>query len=212
MRVSKTWVLVAAIIGSSMSFVDATAVNVALPVIQRDLQASADAMQWVSEAYALFLSALILVGGSLGDVFGRKKCFMLGIAVFASASVGCALAPNVALLIVARSVQGIGAALALPESLALISVAFAGDERGRAIGTWSGFSSIMSAAGPLIGGFLAQTASWRWVFIINVPLALAVLAIAAGTCRRAATRARTARSTGAARCSPRSAWVHWSTG
>jgi EmrB/QacA subfamily drug resistance transporter len=178
-RVSKTWVLVAAIIGSSMSFVDATAVNVALPVMQRELQASADAMQWVIEAYALFLSALILVGGSLGDVFGRKKCFMLGTVVFASASVACALAPNVALLIAARSVQGIGAALALPESLALISVAYAGDERGRAIGTWSGFSSIMSAAGPLIGGYLTQTESWRWVFIINVPLAVAVLAIAA---------------------------------
>ncbi len=178
MRVNKTWVLVAAILGSSMSFVDATAVNVALPIVQRDLQASSDAMQWVIESYALFLSALILAGGSLGDVFGRKRCFALGIAIFALASIGCALAPGVAVLIAARSVQGIGAALALPESLALISVAFTGAERGRAIGTWSGFASIMGAAGPLIGGFLAQTASWRWVFIINVPLAVVVVAIA----------------------------------
>ncbi len=178
MRVNKTWVLVAAILGSSMSFVDATAVNVALPIVQRDLQASSDAMQWVIESYALFLSALILAGGSLGDVFGRRRCFVIGIAIFALASAGCALAPTIAVLIVARSVQGIGAALAMPESLALISVTFTGDERGRAIGTWSGFASIMGAAGPLIGGFLAQTASWRWVFVINVPLALAVIAIA----------------------------------
>jgi EmrB/QacA subfamily drug resistance transporter len=177
-RVNKTWVLVAAIIGSSMSFVDGTAVNVALPIIQRDLQASSDAMQWVVESYALFLSALILAGGSLGDVFGRRRCFVIGTAIFASASACCALAPSVAVLIAARSVQGMGAALALPESLALISVAFTGDERGRAIGTWSGFASITGAAGPLIGGFLAQTASWRWVFVINVPLAVAVIAIA----------------------------------
>ncbi len=174
---NKTWVLVAAILGSSMSFIDATAVNVALPIIQRELGASSDQMQWVIEAYSLFLSALILVGGSLGDLYGRKKLFAIGIAVFALASLGCALAPNVIVLIAARSVQGMGAALALPESLALISVSFTGAERGRAIGTWSGFASIMGAAGPLIGGFLAQTASWRWVFVINAPLALVVLAI-----------------------------------
>jgi EmrB/QacA subfamily drug resistance transporter len=177
--VNKTWVLVAAILGSSMSFVDATAVNVVLPIVQRDLQASSDAMQWVVESYALFLAALILVGGSLGDEFGRKRCFAIGIAIFALASIGCSFAPTVEVLIAARSVQGIGAALAMPESLALISVTFSGAERGKAIGTWSGFASIMGAAGPLIGGFLAQTASWRWVFIINVPLAIVVLAIVA---------------------------------
>jgi EmrB/QacA subfamily drug resistance transporter len=175
---SKTWVLVAAILGSSMSFIDATAVNVALPIIQRELGASSDQMQWVIEAYALFLSALILVGGSLGDLFGRRRLFMAGIAIFTVASVACAAAPGIVSLIVARSVQGIGAALAVPESLALISVSFSGDERGKAIGTWSGFASLTGAAGPVIGGFLAQTFSWRWVFLINIPIAVLVLAIA----------------------------------
>jgi len=171
--------LVAAILGSSMSFIDATAVNVALPIIQRELVATAGQMQWVIEAYALFLSALILVGGSLGDLFGRRKLFSIGIAIFALASIGCAVAPTILALIAFRSVQGIGAALAVPESLALISVSFTGSARGRAVGTWSGFASLTGAAGPLIGGFLAQTASWRWVFIINVPLAVAVVAICA---------------------------------
>jgi EmrB/QacA subfamily drug resistance transporter len=174
---NKTWVLVAAILGSSMSFIDSSAVNVALPIIQRELGATSDQMQWVIEAYALFLSALILVGGSLGDIFGRRKLFAIGIAIFAAASIGCAAAPNIVMLIVARSIQGIGAALAVPESLALISVTFSGDERGKAIGTWSGFASLTGAAGPVIGGFLAQTASWRWVFLINIPLAVLVLAI-----------------------------------
>src|SRR5471030_244619 len=173
-----TWVLVAAILGSSMSFIDASAVNVALPIIQRELGATSAQMQWVIEAYALFLSALILVGGSLGDVFGRRKLFVIGIGIFALASIGCAAAPDIIVLIVARSVQGIGAALAVPESLALLSVTFTGDERGKAIGTWSGFASLTGAAGPVIGGYLAQTASWRWVFLINVPLAVLVLAIA----------------------------------
>jgi EmrB/QacA subfamily drug resistance transporter len=175
---NKTWVLIAAILGSSMSFIDASAVNVALPIIQRELGATSGQMQWVIEAYALFLSALILVGGSLGDVFGRRKLFAIGIAIFALASLACAAAPSIVVLIVARSIQGIGAALAVPESLALISVTFTGDERGKAIGTWSGFASLTGAAGPVIGGFLAQTASWRWVFLINAPLALVVLAIA----------------------------------
>jgi EmrB/QacA subfamily drug resistance transporter len=175
---SKTWVLVAAILGSSMSFIDASAVNVALPIIQRELGATSGQMQWVIEAYALFLSALILVGGSLGDMFGRRKLFVIGIAIFATASIGCAGAPDIIVLIIARSVQGIGAALAVPESLALISVTFTGDERGKAIGTWSGFASLTAAAGPVIGGYLAQTESWRWVFLINVPLAVVVLAIA----------------------------------
>jgi EmrB/QacA subfamily drug resistance transporter len=175
---NKTWVLIAAILGSSMSFIDASAVNVSLPIIQRELVATSAEMQWVIEAYALFLAALILVGGSLGDVFGRRKLFVIGISVFALASVGCAASPNIVVLIIARSVQGIGAALAVPESLALISVNFTGDERGKAIGTWSGFASLTGAAGPVIGGYLAQTASWRWVFLINAPLALLVLAIA----------------------------------
>ena len=175
---NKTWVLIAAILGSSMSFIDASAVNVALPIIQRELGANSAQMQWVIEAYALFLSALILVGGSLGDLFGRRKLFVIGIAIFMLASIGCAAAPNVLILIIMRAIQGIGGALAVPESLALISVTFTGDERGKAIGTWSGFASLTGAAGPVIGGYLAQTASWRWVFLINVPFAILVLAIA----------------------------------
>ncbi len=175
--VAKTWVLVAAILGSAMTFIDGTAVNVALPVIQRDLAANAAQMQWVVEGYSLFLSALILLGGSLGDLYGRKKMFALGIVIFGLASLGCALAPSVHLLIAARCLQGVGGALAMPESLALISAFFTGAERGRAIGTWSGFASITGAVGPLIGGWLTQHASWRWVFLINLPIAVAVLAI-----------------------------------
>jgi EmrB/QacA subfamily drug resistance transporter len=175
---SKTWVLIAAILGSSMSFVDATAVNVALPILQRDLVATSAQLQWVVEGYALFLAALVLVGGSLGDVFGRKKMFVLGVVIFALASGACAIAPTIAFLIAARCVQGIGGALAVPESLALISATFTGPERGKAIGTWSGFASITGAAGPLIGGVLAQHASWRWVFVINIPIAIAAVLIA----------------------------------
>ena len=175
---SKTWVLIAAILGSSMSFVDATAVNVALPIMQRDLLATSAQLQWVVEGYALFLAALVLVGGSLGDVLGRKKMFVLGVVIFAIASGACAIAPTIVLLIVARCVQGIGGALSVPESLALISATFTGAERGKAIGTWSGFASITGAAGPVIGGVLAQDLSWRWVFVINIPIAIAVVLIA----------------------------------
>jgi EmrB/QacA subfamily drug resistance transporter len=176
---SKTWVLIATILGSSMSFVDASAVNVALPIMQRDLAASSAQVQWVVEGYALFLAALVLVGGSLGDLFGRKKMFVLGVVIFAVASGACAMAPSIGFLIVARCIQGIGGALSVPESLALISAAFTGDERGKAIGTWSGFASITGAAGPLIGGVLTEHASWRWVFVINIPIAIAVVLIAA---------------------------------
>ncbi|HYZ17663.1 MAG TPA: MFS transporter, partial [Candidatus Acidoferrum sp.] len=166
------------IVGSAMTFIDGTAVNVALPVMQRELGASAAQMQWVVEAYALFLASLILLGGSLGDIYGRRRMFVAGIAIFALASIGCAIAPNVDALVVSRCVQGVGAALAMPESLALISATFTGGERGRAIGTWSGFASITSAAGPVIGGWLAQNVSWRGVFVINIPLAVYVIAIA----------------------------------
>jgi EmrB/QacA subfamily drug resistance transporter len=176
--VAKTWVLIAAILGSAMTFIDGTAVNVSLPVIQRELGADAASMQWVVEGYALFLSALILLGGSLGDLYGRRRMFLVGIVIFAAASCICAAAPSIAVLIVARCVQGIGAALAVPESLALLSATFGGAERGRAIGTWSGFASITSAVGPVLGGWLTEHASWRWVFLINAPIALAVIAIA----------------------------------
>ncbi|MBD5654546.1 MAG: MFS transporter [Candidatus Eremiobacteraeota bacterium] len=160
-----------------MSFIDGTAVNVALPVLQRDLHASAASVQWVVEGYSLFLSALILIGGSLGDLFGRRLVFGSGIALFALASLACAIAPNIDLLIAARCLQGVGGALAVPGSLALISATYADADRGRAIGTWSGFSAITAAIGPVLGGALVQFGSWRWVFVINVPLALAVLVI-----------------------------------
>jgi EmrB/QacA subfamily drug resistance transporter len=162
-----------------MSFIDGSAVNVALPVIQRDLHATAQDGQWVVESYAVFLSALMLIGGSLGDVFGRKFIFGTGIAVFAAASLACALSPTIETLIVARSLQGVGAALATPGSLALISASFTGEARGKAIGTWSGFSAMTAALGPVLGGFLVQYGSWRAVFLINLPLAAIVIAILA---------------------------------
>ncbi len=174
---SGTWILVATILGSSMAFIDGTVVNVALPVLQTDLKATYADVQWVVEAYALFLSALILVGGSLGDHYGRKRIYATGIVVFTLSSVVCGFAPTITLLIAARAVQGIGGALLVPGSLAIISASFESERRGRAIGTWSGFTSITSAIGPVLGGWLVQYASWRWVFFINVPLAVIVLAI-----------------------------------
>ena len=176
-QVRKTWVLVAAIVGSAMMFVDGTAVNVALPVIQRELHASSAAVQWIVEGYTLFLSALILLGGALGDLYGRRRIFVVGIAIFAVASLACALAPDALTLNLARGLQGIGAALAVPQSLALISATFVGAERGRAIGMWSGFASITGALGPVLGGWLAQNVSWRAVFLINLPLAVIVLIV-----------------------------------
>ncbi len=169
------WVLIAAILGSSMAFIDGTAVNVSLPVIQRELHTTTAQTQWVIEGYSLFLSALILTGGALGDLYGRRRVFATGIALFAIASLGCALAGNIAALIVARCIQGIGGALCTPGSLSLISAAYEERTRGRAIGTWSGFTALTSAAGPVIGGWLTQDFSWRYVFLINVPIALAVL-------------------------------------
>jgi EmrB/QacA subfamily drug resistance transporter len=161
-----------------MAFIDGTVVNVALPAIQRDLRASAFQMQWVVESYQLFLAALMLVGGALGDRLGRRRVFALGVAVFAAASVWCGLSREVTQLIIARGVQGVGAALLVPGSLALISASFDETERGRAIGTWSGFSAITAAAGPLLGGFLVDHYSWGWAFLLNIPFALAALAIA----------------------------------
>ncbi len=173
----EAWVLVATILGSSMAFIDSSAVNVALPVMQRELSATAADMQWVIEAYALFLSALILVGGSLGDHFGRRRIFALGISIFILASIWCGFSPTILQLIVARALQGVGGALLVPGSLAIISASFSTANRGRAIGTWSGFTSVTSVIGPVLGGWLVQFASWRWVFFLNVPLAAVVLAV-----------------------------------
>jgi len=171
------WVLLATILGSSMVFIDSSVVNVALPVIQKDFNASSSDVQWVVEAYALFLAALILVGGSFGDRFGRRRMFLIGTMIFALASILCGFAPNNTLLIAARAFQGIGGALLVPGSLAIISSTFSEERRGRAIGTWSGFTSVTSVLGPLLGGWLVQYASWRWVFFINVPLAAVVLLV-----------------------------------
>ncbi|HJT65449.1 MAG TPA: MFS transporter [Pyrinomonadaceae bacterium] len=171
------WVLAATILASSMAFIDGTVVNVALPFLQTNLNATAIGIQWVVEAYALFLSALLLVGGSLGDRYGRKLVFNIGVIVFALASAACGLAANIEQLIAARAVQGIGGALLVPGSLALISSSFDEAERGKAIGTWSGFSAMTTAIGPVLGGWLVEHVSWRAVFFLNVPLALAVIVI-----------------------------------
>ena len=171
------WILVATILGSSLSFIDGTVVNVALPTLQRELNATAADVQWVIEAYALFLCALILVGGSLGDRLGRRRVFAAGIAVFTVASIACGLAPSLLFLVIARAIQGIGGALLVPGSLAIISAAFDEQRRGRAIGTWSAFTTITSALGPVLGGWLIVAAGWRWIFFINVPLAILTLAV-----------------------------------
>jgi len=173
----RRWVLVATIIASSMTFIDGTVVNVALPALQQSLNATITDVQWVVEAYALFLGALILVGGSLGDQLGRRRVFLIGVVSFTAASVVCGLAPTPLILIIGRALQGIGAALLVPGSLAIITATFDGEERGRAIGTWSGFSAITTALGPVGGGWLIEHVSWRAVFFINVPLAVIVVVL-----------------------------------
>jgi EmrB/QacA subfamily drug resistance transporter len=171
------WILAGTILGSSMAFIDGTVVNVALPALQASFNASVVDVQWVVEAYGLFLAALILVGGSLGDLFGRRLVFLIGVSIFAVASAGCGFSASIHHLIVARSIQGVGAALLVPGSLAIISTSFDEKSRGEAIGTWSGFTAITTAIGPVLGGWLVEHASWRWVFLINLPLAAAVIAI-----------------------------------
>jgi len=171
------WILAATILASSMAFIDGTVVNVALPFLQTNLNTTAIGIQWVVEAYALFLSALLLVGGSLGDRYGRRRIFNLGVVIFAVASVLCGLAANIEQLIAARAVQGIGGALLVPGSLALITSSFNEKERGKAIGTWSGFSAMTTAIGPVLGGWLVEHWSWRAAFFLNLPLAVAVLLI-----------------------------------
>ncbi|HEY7068429.1 MAG TPA: MFS transporter [Chloroflexota bacterium] len=173
------WVLAATILGSSMAFIDGTVVNVALPTLQEQLAATSGQVQWVVQAYTLLLAALILVGGSLGDRYGRRRVYAAGVALFAVASVGCGLAQSVGQLIAARAVQGVGGALLVPGSLAIISASFEEARRGRAIGTWSGFTGITSAVGPVLGGWLVEHASWRGVFFINVPIAVVVLVLIA---------------------------------
>jgi EmrB/QacA subfamily drug resistance transporter len=176
---ARRWTLAATIIGSSLTFVDATVVNVALPALQSGLHASITEVQWIIEAYALFLGALIMVGGSVGDQFGRRRVFVIGVVVFTAASALCGVAGSARALIAFRALQGIGAAFLVPASLAIISATFDDETRGRAIGLWSGFSAITSAIGPVVGGWLIDHVSWRAVFFLNVPLAGAVLVLTA---------------------------------
>ena len=171
----RRWVLTTTILGSSMAFVDGTVVNIALPALQATMGATIAEVQWVVEAYTLFLAALMLTGGALGDRLGRKRVFAVGVAVFTAGSIACGLAPTMGTLIAARGLQGIGAALMVPGSLAIISASFPDDERGKAIGTWSAFTSITMIIGPLVGGAFIDNASWRAIFFINVPIGAIVL-------------------------------------
>jgi EmrB/QacA subfamily drug resistance transporter len=169
------WVLIATILASSMAFIDGTVVNVALPALQTALHASVTDIQWVVESYALLLASLLLLGGSLGDLYGRRKIFLAGVLLFAIGSSWCGLASSIVSLILARCVQGIGAAFLVPGSLAIISASYPSEERGRAIGTWSGCTAITAAIGPVMGGWLVENVSWRWVFFVNLPLAVIVI-------------------------------------
>ena len=169
------WILAATILGSSMAMIDGTVVNIALPALQEHMGATIADVQWVVEAYTLFLAALMLTGGALGDRYGRKRVFCIGAVFFSAASLACGLAPTMPALIAARAVQGIGAAMLVPGSLAIISACFPDAERGKAIGTWSAFTSITMSIGPLVGGALIDYASWRAIFFINLPIAAIVL-------------------------------------
>ncbi|KJV32466.1 DHA2 family efflux MFS transporter permease subunit [Luteibacter yeojuensis] len=174
---ARRWTLVAAIVGSGMAFMDGTIVNVALPAIQHAMDATTADAQWVMESYALLVSALLLVGGVLGDRLGRRKVFAIGAVVFTLASAACAASPGIGALIVARGIQGLGAALLVPGSLSLITSAYPKQRRGRAIGTWSAFSGVTAALGPVLGGFLVEHVSWHWAFLINLPLGVALVAL-----------------------------------
>ncbi len=172
------WVLFTTVLGSSMALLDSTVVNNALPRIGRDLDADLAALQWTANAYLVTLAGLILLGGSLGDRYGRRKVFVVGVVWFAVASLLCGLAPNAGVLIAARALQGIGGALLTPGSLAIIQASFHRDDRGRAVGLWSGFGGVGAAVGPFLGGWLVDGPGWRWVFLLNVPLALLCVPIA----------------------------------
>ncbi len=176
---ARPYVLAATILASAMAFIDGTVVTIALPALREDLGASFGELQWVVNAYALLLGALILVGGAAGDRLGRRRIFMVGIAVFAAASLACAIAPNALLLIAARALQGLGAALLVPQSLAIIAASFPKEVRGRAIGIWAGASAITTSLGPPLGGFLVDSLDWRAVFWINLPLSAAALVLTA---------------------------------
>lgn len=171
------WVLLATVLASAMAFLDASAVNVALPTLGTDLGASLQGLQWVVTGYTLALAALVLLGGSLGDRYGRRRVFLVGVVWFAAASLLCGLAPSTGLLVAARVLQGVGGALLTPGSLAILQSSFRPGDRARAIGLWSGLGGVAGLGGPFLGGFLVDAASWRWVFLVNVPVAAAVVAV-----------------------------------
>jgi EmrB/QacA subfamily drug resistance transporter len=171
------WIIAAAVLGSGLAAIDATAVNVALPAIGRDLHTGLAGLQWTVTGYTLTLAGFLLLGGSLGDTFGRRRIFVIGVAWFAAASLLCGLAPSSGALVGARLLQGVGGALLTPGSLAILEAVFAPDDRGAAIGAWSGLGGVATAIGPFAGGWLVKAASWRLVFLINLPLAIAVIAI-----------------------------------
>jgi EmrB/QacA subfamily drug resistance transporter len=171
------WVLVITVLGSGIASLDATVVNIALPTIGREFHTGIAALQWVITGYTLTLAAFLLIGGSLGDRFGRRKVYLIGIVWFALASAACGFAPNALFLILTRLLQGVGAALLTPGSLAILEASFVPSDRARAIGAWSGLSGVAVAAGPLIGGYLISAASWRWIYFINLPIAAVVVAL-----------------------------------
>lgn len=173
------WVLAATVLGSSIAFLDATVVNIALPAVGRDLSAGVTGLTWTVNAYTLTLAAFVLIGGSLGDRLGRRRVFMVGVAWFGVSSLVCALATSIGTLVAFRALQGVGAALLTPGALAILHSAFRPEDRSRAIGAWSGLAGITGAVGPLLGGWLVDVASWRWIFFINVPVVVVVLGIAA---------------------------------
>jgi EmrB/QacA subfamily drug resistance transporter len=173
------WVVVVTVLGSGIAALDATVVNIALPTIGRDFDTGIASLQWVMTGYTLTLAAFLLIGGSLGDHFGRRKIYTIGIIWFALASAACGFAPSVEFLIVMRVLQGVGGALLTPGSLAILEASFVPEDRGRAIGAWSGLGGVATAAGPLIGGYLIAAASWRWIFFINVPISAVVIAMSA---------------------------------
>ena len=172
---SQIWVLLATILGSSMAFVDGTVVNVALSALQAAFHVTGVTLQWLVEGYTLSLASLMLLGGSFGDLYGRKKVFLIGVTLFAGASVACGAAPTFEVMVASRAIQGIGGALLIPGSLSLISSSFSEEQRGKAIGIWSGSTAIAVMIGPVFGGWLVEHTSWRWIFLLNVPLAIAIL-------------------------------------
>src|ERR1700689_3660468 len=171
------WVVAITVLGSGIAALDATVVNIALPTIGRDFHTGIAALQWVMNGYVLPRAAFLLIGGSLGDRFGRRKVYLAGAVWFALASAACGFAPSVAFLIMTRVLQGAGAALLTPGSLAILEASFRPADRARAIGAWSGLGGIAVAAGPLVGGYLISAASWRWIFFINIPVAVAVIVL-----------------------------------